>query len=118
MAKSGYIERKASETDKRVSKLFLTVQGRSLYEKISEKLNLDCEDAPEVVALIKSLLTKWQNENGKPGFGQCKSCRYNTQLTNGKFQCGLTGETLTNLDILSICREHEFLGLSITSPPP
>jgi len=113
MEKSGYVERKASKKDKRVSKLFLTKKGKSLYKRISEKLVLYCEDSPEMVEAIKSLLVQWQTESGKSGFGQCKSCRYNTQLKNGEFQCGLTGEPLSNLDILNICREHEFLAGSI-----
>jgi len=108
MEKSGYIERKPSIKDKRIFELFLTKEGDSLYQKVSKKLVLGCDDNPEMVEAIKSLLTQWQGMNGKSGFGQCKSCRYNMQLKSGEFQCGLTGEPLSNLDILNICREHEF----------
>jgi len=114
MEKLAYIERQASSTDKRVSKLHLTAEGKVLYKKISSKLRLDHEDTPATADLIKSILVQWQHKNGNSGFGQCKSCRYNTPLKKGKFQCGLTDEPLSKLDTLNICREHEFLDTGLS----
>jgi hypothetical protein len=61
------------------------------------------------VDAIRLLLQKWQANNNHKGFGQCLSCRYNRQLSDAKFQCGLTGESLSKSETRQICREHEFL---------
>ena len=104
----GYIERKSCKEDKRVTRLFLTKTGKSSFKKMSAYLMPNLDEAADDIELIKSLLQKWQIRNDHKGFGQCQSCRFNRQLDNGKFQCGLTKAPLSKADIKKICREHEF----------
>lgn len=108
MQKSEQIERRACSKDKRVSKLHITKRGRAVYNRVRDRLALHNTVNSSAIDAIKSLLGEWQGQTGRPSFGQCKSCRYNQQRDNGEFFCGLTKDDLSNLDILKICREHEF----------
>ena len=112
MERDGLIKRKACREDKRVSKLHLTRTGKSVYKRVSSSLCLNCDDNGQTADLIKSLLTNWQNATDGKSFGQCKSCRYHKKLAGREIQCVLTQESLSDLDALKICREHEFLASS------
>ena len=103
-----YVNRKPCSKDKRVTRLYLTKKGTDSLVRMSAYLMPDLEETTSNVALIKDLLQKWQIKNKHKGFGQCQSCRFNRSLKNGTFECGLTNEPLSNIDIRKICREHEF----------
>ncbi|MBL4671298.1 MAG: winged helix-turn-helix transcriptional regulator [Arenicella sp.] len=108
----GHIERRPCTSDKRVVRLYVTKAGLKSLQRVSKDLALSASDAPSVVDLIKSSLMRWQTENHHHGFGQCKSCKYNIDLDNEGFRCGLTQDPLSKTDVNKICREHEFLTLS------
>jgi DNA-binding MarR family transcriptional regulator len=104
----GYVERKPCAQDKRVTRLYLTKTGTSSLERMSAYLMPNLEESAGDASHIRSLLQKWQIKNKHKGFGQCQSCRFNRQLGNGTFECGLTNEPLSAVEIRKICREHEF----------
>jgi len=108
MESMGHIQRKPCMNDKRVVRLFITEGGRDCLQRVSHGMSLDFDDAPSVVELVKSLLARWQAQSSQKGFGQCQSCRYNVDLGNSEFECGLTKELLSNTDVKKICREHDF----------
>ena len=107
MEKIGHIERKPCQKDKRAIKLYLTKSGILCLKRVSKKLNSFPNDSSTALKL-KSILEKWQSKNIEQSFGQCCSCRHHIKLSNNKFLCGLTQESLNNEDVKKICREHEF----------
>ncbi len=108
LEKDGFIERKPCHTDKRVIRVFMTKKGEASLDRMSQQLMPNLEGVPGDINVIRSLLQKWQNQNDRQGFGQCQSCRFNRDLGNGEFECGLTETPLTPIDVKKICREHEF----------
>ena len=108
LEKDGFIERRKCTDDKRVTRLHLTSKAKASAERIGKSLMPNLGEASEANDAVKSLLMEWQLKNDHQGFGQCESCRFNRSLANGKFQCGLTGEPLTNVEVKQLCREHEF----------
>ncbi len=108
LEKDGYIERNQCPDDKRVTRLYLTPKAKASVKRIANSLMPNLGEAKEASDALKSLLMEWQLKNSHQGFGQCQSCRFNRSLPNGKFQCGLTGEPLTKVEVKQICREHEF----------
>ncbi|MEZ5492078.1 MAG: MarR family transcriptional regulator [Gammaproteobacteria bacterium] len=108
LEKEGFIERRPCTEDKRVTRLYLTPKAKASIKRISNLLMPNLGEAKEVSDAVKSLLMEWQHKNNHQGFGQCQSCRYNRSLGNGKFQCGLTGEPLSKIEVKQLCREHEF----------
>ena len=108
LEKGGYIQRQPCPDDKRVTKLYLTAKGEESLIKVSAKVMPNLEGKTEETESIKALLQQWQTSNHHQGFGQCQSCKYNRQLEDGQFQCGLTQALLSLSDIKKICREHEF----------
>ena len=86
----------------------MTGKGQASLARVSDYLMPNLEGTPAEIATIRSLLQRWQTENKRKGFGQCQSCRFNRELGNDRFQCGLTGAPLAKAEIRKICREHEF----------
>ncbi|PJB71362.1 MAG: MarR family transcriptional regulator [Alphaproteobacteria bacterium CG_4_9_14_3_um_filter_47_13] len=107
------IERKTDPVDKRFARLFLTKNGKTCLERMNKNLAPEIPDHQGTTEIIKMILGLWQKQNDHRSFGQCHSCLYNRRLENGKFQCGLTNETLTKSDTTKLCREHEFLADSL-----
>lgn len=109
MEKTGHILRQPSLEDKRVTQIFLTIEGKHCLERVSVELvpTLDSDEAS--IEVIKSILKSWQISNRQAGFGQCQSCRYNLKNAEDQFQCQLTGDNLSTQDIKLICREHLFV---------
>ena len=108
LEKDGFIERRQCTEDKRVTRLYLSAKAKASAKRIGESLMPNLGEAREANDAVKALLMDWQLKNQHKGFGQCESCRFNRSLGNGKFQCGLTGEPLTRVEVKQICREHEF----------
>ncbi|VUD64487.1 Transcriptional regulator SlyA [Thalassocella blandensis] len=108
LEKDGLIERRQCSEDKRVTRLFLTPKAQAIAERIGKVLMPNLGEAKEANNALKSLLMDWQLTNQHKGFGQCQTCRYNSLLSDGTFQCGLTGESLSSDEVKLLCREHEF----------
>lgn len=108
LEKEGFIERRPCTKDKRVTRVYLTELGQDSLKRMSAFLMPNLEDSQNTALAIQSLLQNWQSKNNHKGFGQCQSCRFNQDLGNDEFQCGLTGEPLAKTEIRKICREHEF----------
>lgn len=108
LAKDDYVERLPCLNDKRVTRLYLTVKAKKSIERIEKLLMLNLGDSEAAVNAVKLLLKEWQLKNNHQGFGQCQSCRFNHSLSTSEFQCGLTKEPLTKIEVKQICREHEF----------
>ncbi len=104
----GHIVRKPCEKDGRVIRLYLSAEGTKCLKRLEEALLPELPENEKRVSVLKDLLSEWQVRNDLKGFGQCKSCRFNEQLGQSKFKCGLTGEALSKTDIEKICQEHVF----------
>lgn len=108
LEKEGYVERRRCPDDKRVTRLYLTAKAQASVQRTEKFLMPNLGEARAAKDAMKSLLMEWQLKNQHTGFGQCQSCRHNRSLGEGKFQCGLTGEPLTKVEVKQLCREHEF----------
>jgi DNA-binding MarR family transcriptional regulator len=112
LEKDGFIERKPSQKDKRVTHLYLTDKGQTSLNRMTQHVMPNLEERSEEIDAIRFLLQTWQVNNNHKGFGQCQTCCFNRTLNNGEFECGLTNEPLSQSDIRKICREHAFAGSS------
>ena len=108
MEKEALIARRPSESDKRVTKLFLTAKGEKALREASKHLLIEFGASNQDIDALQNLLKKWQKRSGGKSYGQCKSCKYNQVLDDGSYLCGLTNEPLEDTDVIKICREHEF----------
>jgi len=61
----------------------------------------------QITSALTSLLMAVQKANGLKTFGVCYTCRYNKNLNDGNYLCGLTKEVLTSKEVQLICREHD-----------
>ncbi|MEZ4872640.1 MAG: MarR family winged helix-turn-helix transcriptional regulator [Bdellovibrionales bacterium] len=110
LEENGFIRKNQDKVDKRIFHLSLTTKGSSVVKRMSKFIDLDGSDtiAPE----LKVLLTTIQKKHGFRGFGVCKSCKFNENVGQNNFVCGLTKEKLSFQDIHKICKEHEDLTAS------
>ncbi|MCG8347834.1 MAG: MarR family winged helix-turn-helix transcriptional regulator [Chloroflexales bacterium] len=106
--KAGHIERKPCKDDGRVTRLYLTSEGKTCLKRISKDILPELPRDDLIIETLKSLLYHWQTNSHLKGFGQCKSCRHNQAFDNGAFHCGLLDEPLSKTDTQKICQEHEF----------
>ena len=113
LEKKGFIEKVPDEKDKRVAHMKLTKAGRKLVCDIQPsplmEAVVDTMSAKEVSSInssLKNLLMSLQHANGSKSFGQCATCLHNIKIDNKNYQCGLTGEPLSENDVQLICREH------------
>lgn len=104
---AGYLKRIQDLTDKRVFHLELPSKSRRIVQAFEERFygKFPAEDISEKT--LEAILMRIQKQNGLRSFGLCSTCRFNTNPTERKFVCGLTGETLSNDDVKLRCREHE-----------
>ena len=106
--KAGHIERKPCTDDGRMTRLYLTTEGKKRLKRISKDILPEVPQDDAIIETFKNLLHHWQTKNRFRSFGQCKSCRYNQTLDNGTFYCGLLDEPLSKTDTQKICQEHAF----------
>ncbi|WP_341501246.1 MarR family winged helix-turn-helix transcriptional regulator [Gallaecimonas sp. GXIMD4217] len=111
----GLIEKRADAHDKRVVHLLVTPAGRELLDGAIPPVELEqamsALAAPlqqQLLGDLSTLLLALQRTNGMKSFAQCKSCRFNRRLEDGRFACGLTGEPLSEEEVELICREHQY----------
>lgn len=100
------IKRVQDKNDKRIYHIELTVKGSNLARKFQEQIELS-EDSKELSNVLKKVLNHFQRQNNLKSFGICSTCKYNTDIGQNKFKCGLTEELLSSSDVELICREHE-----------
>jgi len=110
MTELGFLERRNDANDKRVTRLFLTPEGQQCLERIRQNFAPNVSEDRSTAQVLANLLKDLQRTQALVGFGMCKSCRHNRTLDDGRFQCGLTQEPLTESDVQLICVEHEFAG--------
>lgn len=109
----GLLRREPDTKDRRVTRLTLTDEGRSVLTRIgTDKAWTDAvralphaavADATEALTL---LLRHWQQKTGGATFGVCRSCACFQVEAAGRFRCGVTGEPLDKFDSGQICHVH------------
>lgn len=100
--------RKPCVEDGRIVRLYLTPKSKEVLKRIQKIITPDITDNEKTISAFRAILHTWQKQDGSKSFGQCRTCRFNQDKGNGRFQCGLTGESLKKSETKQICREHEF----------
>lgn len=111
---NGLIEKQTDPRDRRVVHLVVTPEGREvLLGTVPPQVfkaafgGMAAAEREAMLRVFDGLLRRLQRANGLRSFGACKSCRHHRVEAVGSRRCGLTHETLTDLDAEKICREHE-----------
>lgn len=108
----GLLQKESSSTDRRVTHLHLTEQGRALLKGLlppalfSRALEGLPDGGAGLEASLTGLLRALLGTHGQPSFGVCASCRHFQREAAGRFRCGLTQEPLSRADSVLLCREH------------
>jgi DNA-binding MarR family transcriptional regulator len=108
----GLIEKEGSSTDRRVTHLRLTEQGRAVVKGLLPPalFSRALEGLPDrgagLEASLSGLLRTLLVTHGQPSFGVCASCRHFQREAAGRFRCALTREPLSRADSALVCREH------------
>jgi MarR family transcriptional repressor of emrRAB len=110
----GLVSKLADAEDKRVVRLKLLNKARRLLQGLDGAAavqqavdELGTRSRITLDQQIVQLLTTAQRINQNRTFGQCKTCRFLGGSALGQFQCGVTGEALTQAETELICFEHE-----------
>ncbi|MHB1427458.1 MAG: MarR family winged helix-turn-helix transcriptional regulator [Rhodocyclaceae bacterium] len=107
----GLLERVQDDRDRRVVRLALTPAGRQVCAHVArdglERFGAACRLPAGLVDGLLGMLRCLQEQEGRRGFGVCRSCRHHTAAGRGYWRCGLTGERLLAAERERICREHE-----------
>lgn len=112
LEKRGLLTRTTDSTDKRVTRLSLTQEGRAVVRRCSpppalrraiDELGANVQG--QLAGGLTSLLRGVQETVGARGFGVCNSCRHFLTEDRGA-RCGLTQEPLPARQTEKICREH------------
>ncbi|KGJ91678.1 MarR family winged helix-turn-helix transcriptional regulator [Colwellia psychrerythraea] len=97
--------------DRRITHLKVTEAGQEFLaktcppQKFTDAITgLAGDEQSETRALLQKVLNNYQQATGRTAFGVCKYCKFNLKTSDG-IRCGLTNETLSNQDIILICRE-------------
>jgi DNA-binding MarR family transcriptional regulator len=114
LEKKGFLVKHTDKNDKRIVHLKVSSSGKQLLKtSIPPRLftnacdHLNAQAQSRIASALAELLHTIQHANGMKSFGVCRSCRYNQINKDGSYFCGLTEETLSQSDVLLICREHE-----------
>ncbi len=114
----GYLIKQPDITDKRVTHLVVSQQGRKLIKTVfppplmkraintNKKKESTGVDGAELQQQLQLLLRSIQNQNRLHTFGVCATCKHNQLLSKGTHLCGLTQLPLSDEDIELICIEH------------
>ncbi len=111
LEKKGFIKKTVDLNDRRKVHLSLLPSGLSvLSESRAEDLfdqarKIFKNDLNKDEAVFVNALKALQKANKGQSFGQCKTCKYFTELSSG-FECALTKEQLSSTDSNKICQEH------------
>ncbi|MCC6137262.1 MAG: winged helix-turn-helix transcriptional regulator [Bdellovibrionaceae bacterium] len=107
LEENGFIKKTQDKVDKRIFHLSLTTKGFSVAKRMSKIINLDGTNSNSIAPKLKLLLASIQKKHGFRGFGICKTCKFNENVGQNNFVCGLTKEKLSLQDIHKICKEHQ-----------
>ena len=113
MRKNGYLLKRADNEDKRITRLFLSAEGKEFVQNhpLLKVWNRICNNQPEsqlkqFQQTLVSLTRGLQEANGTRSFGICRSCRHFKKHPQS-YYCGLTHKLLNDLDSHKICLEHQ-----------
>lgn len=114
LEQKGLLRKQNDVVDKRLVHLDPTAKGRRLVARAVPAKSLVCgleslagSKSRVVEKVLRDLLQSLQKANNFKTFAPCHTCRFN-QKRDGGYVCGLTGEPLSEQDILLICREHQY----------
>jgi DNA-binding MarR family transcriptional regulator len=100
--------------DKRVSHLKVTREGLALIKQniptdmfVNTCNNLSENQQEQISSSLQLLLVTLIKSNNMKSFGQCSTCNYNSRTQEGQFFCNLVKASLTDSDVLLICKEHD-----------
>jgi DNA-binding MarR family transcriptional regulator len=117
LERRGLLRRVADIKDRRVTRLMLTKEGRSVLRRIeTDKAWADAVQALPRAAVAQAtdaltmLLRHRQQETGAATFGVCRSCACFQVEAADRFRCGVTGEPLDTFDSGQICHVHRLSG--------
>ena len=115
LERDGFVAKLADANDKRVVRLKLLSKGTRLLSAVDENNameqavdSLDDRSRSSFQKSVAELLRSAQQINQFRPFGQCHTCRFFRQPSPGRYQCGVTGESLSKPDSQLICVEHEY----------
>ncbi len=109
LERRGLATKMPDANDGRILHCSLTAKGVAIAQAArpaSFLAGLTGEMQDEALAASLRRLRLVQAGRGFKSFGQCKSCSH-FRGTRGRYQCGLTKESLTAPESLQICREHK-----------
>lgn len=105
------------KSDKRITHLKVTETGRDFLmktcppHKFTDAISsLSTDEQHGTKALLRKVLSNYQQSTGRVAFGVCHRCQYNQPTSEG-ILCGLTKEKLSSQDVTLICREYLAIGL-------
>lgn len=101
-----FLKKHQDKKDERIFHLVLNEKGLSVVKNLNQALSFKME-GNDHEKTFKNILTNLQKDHQMRSFGICLTCRFNENPGKDKFRCGLTGETLSEIDVQKICREHE-----------
>ena len=114
LEEKGLLKKRSDPGDKRVVHLTPTASGRRLVERVvpSDLLamgvgRLSKSEQKATGEALRLLLRSVQKANSLRTFAPCHSCRFNQKIDDG-YLCELTQESLTEDDVVFICREHQY----------
>lgn len=102
----GLLRREPDSRDRRVVRLRLTPQGRSVLHRLNppELWRESCDGGVE--RPLERILGEMLARRGYRTFGQCRTCRYHERKSGSPY-CGLMQVQLKTDQADRICREHE-----------
>lgn len=114
LERKGLIQKTPDKSDGRIVHLNVTKIGRKVLAELLPSptvrgiwKDLSESKQNQLLGELQQLLTTMQQLNGMKPFGQCRTCRHNSNKGNGKFFCELTQENLSQADTKLICREYQ-----------
>lgn len=114
LERKGLVTKQIDNTDKRIVHLIISSSAKKLLKNIipaplfsNACKRIKKQSMSKIISALTSLLMAVQKANGLKSFGICHTCRYNKNLNDGNYLCGLTKEVLTSKEVQLICREHD-----------
>ena len=112
LVNKGLALREYDQKDRRVVHYKLTVAGEELLANAipAPLVQAACallgeSDLETVTVALEVLLAACHQSSAMKSFGTCHNCRHNQAQDNGESLCALMQESLSELDMMKICRE-------------
>ncbi|KAA3609540.1 MAG: MarR family transcriptional regulator [Planctomycetota bacterium] len=112
LQEKGLLREVADSHDRRVVHWRLSAAGKKMFrnhgpESAIEPFLQGLSKDRDSRNLLQEILRRLQKANDYRSFGICGSCNHFRRLGGGRFQCGLTGESLRAEEASLLCREHQ-----------